>query len=256
MPDIPAASLVVDFGNAGNETSLEVTVQSGDLILFDRPCITMDVTSATICYLAKASVASNWDHVGVVVENESSELYLLEANVNGVTCRPLIDRLRRSRSQKIAIRKLYSSNDKILNEVRENLWVFAQYSSNKRYNSSPKEMSFATLKSYANHGTNNQFYKRSETNYKISSIKSEMETLDESTVIFNLLKFRLSQLEKDLMATEKQLCISDNDDGSKHNEKYFCSQLVASIYSTNDIIHTTALRNRYFTHHSCTLLDC
>eukprot|EP00166_Cyanidium_caldarium_P004658 ctg_5047.g594 len=61
---------------------------------------------AAICGVSKALSNSRWDHVGVVVRKDDGNLYLLEANLSGVTLRPLEERLRRSRSNEIALRRL------------------------------------------------------------------------------------------------------------------------------------------------------
>eukprot|EP00898_Chlorokybus_atmophyticus_P005296 jgi/Chlat1/5768/Chrsp387S00874 len=82
-------------------------LDSGDIVLFSRACLRMSVYGALICAASKAFSNSEWDHVGVVVAGPGpGELRLLEANLNGVTSYPLSDRLARTRSNAVAIRRL------------------------------------------------------------------------------------------------------------------------------------------------------
>jgi solute carrier family 25 phosphate transporter 23/24/25/41 len=81
-------------------------LDAGDIVLFNRRCLAMAPLGALICAVAKAMSNSRWDHVGVVVRKEDGSLHLLEANLSGVTLRPLDERIRRSRSNEIAFRRL------------------------------------------------------------------------------------------------------------------------------------------------------
>ncbi len=86
-----------------------VVVDAGDLILFSRQCTTMDMISCMICLAAKIGTGklNGYDHIGIVVRNmDTNELEILEANVSGVTLRNLKDRLDRTRSNIIGIRKI------------------------------------------------------------------------------------------------------------------------------------------------------
>ena len=91
------------------------SIEAGDLILFSRSCTSMDVISGCICIAAKIGSLSEWDHVGIVVENPEGELCVLEANMSGVSCHRLEDRLRRTRS-KIAVRSLSGPKTKEFKE--------------------------------------------------------------------------------------------------------------------------------------------
>jgi len=81
-------------------------LDSGDLVLFNRRCLSMSPYGALICGLSKFFSKSRWDHVGLIVRKEDGNLYLLEANLSGVKLRPLEERLKRSHSHEIAIRRL------------------------------------------------------------------------------------------------------------------------------------------------------
>lgn len=103
-------------------------LDSGDILLFDRKCLAMmNPLSTSICGMAK--LASRFDHVAIVLKLDSTvdedsairkaisersprDLYVLEANLNGITIRSLEKRISRSSSNAIAVRKL-------LNVVRD-----------------------------------------------------------------------------------------------------------------------------------------
>ena len=95
--------------SSSSEFNLDIPIDSGDIILFARPCIGMDPLSAFICFGAKTIGATKYDHIGLVVKDpqeKSQEYFLLEANAKGITLYPLEDRLKRTKAKKVAIRKL------------------------------------------------------------------------------------------------------------------------------------------------------
>lgn len=99
-------------------------LDSGDIVLFNRRCLSMPPAGAALCALAKFSHNSRWDHVGVVVRDPASgELLFLEADFGGVKLRSLAERVRRSRSNEIAVRRLSLVRT---DAMRETLHAFAQ----------------------------------------------------------------------------------------------------------------------------------
>eukprot|EP01040_Poterioochromonas_malhamensis_P021264 gene21264-25615_t len=108
--------------------SVELDIECGDIVLFSRNCYRMPPLPAAICVSAKMSSWTVWDHVGIVVEHpDSHELLLLEANVQGITIYPLIDRLRRTSSTAVAVRKLHRLEDTGKNiDFPRALWDTAQ----------------------------------------------------------------------------------------------------------------------------------
>lgn len=98
---------------------MKIDIECGDIILFSRPCLNMNFIPAAICIAAKQSACTSFDHIGIVVEAPSNnnnvdkndatgrgDLYLLEANMRGVTCRLLKDVLERTSSVHYSIRYL------------------------------------------------------------------------------------------------------------------------------------------------------
>ncbi|CAN0249236.1 unnamed protein product [Scytosiphon promiscuus] len=82
-------------------------LDTGDLILFDRPCLKMGgFFGAAICAAAKLMSGSPFDHIGVVVKDENGLNTMVEASFSGVAVRPLSERVRRSSASQICVRRL------------------------------------------------------------------------------------------------------------------------------------------------------
>jgi hypothetical protein len=123
-----------------------VRVDPGDIILFSRQCSSMDMLSASICLGAKLGTLSSWDHVGIVTRNHDGQLEIVEANLGGITRRPLEQRLLRTRANKVAIRKISGPKPEGFDGKLD--LVIERYL-NKNYNSSFFDMSRAWFHSYS-----------------------------------------------------------------------------------------------------------
>jgi hypothetical protein len=138
-------------------TYLNLDIQCGDIVLFSRPCHQMDIVSAFVCFGAKVFGWTEWDHLGLVIENPATnELCLLEANRGGITIHPLLERIKRTKSTKLAVRKLIVQNgsapatkEKVQREFRDRLWGLSQQYLDKKYNGSLFQMTDALYKSYS-----------------------------------------------------------------------------------------------------------
>ncbi|KAL7996105.1 putative mitochondrial carrier domain protein [Plasmopara halstedii] len=93
----------------------DLKVDTGDVILFNRSCVSMGPYGGAICVCAKFFGQTQWDHNGVVVrapwlapdaKSPEDELFLLEAALTGVKLRPLVARVVLSRGYDVAVRKL------------------------------------------------------------------------------------------------------------------------------------------------------
>eukprot|EP00903_Cladosiphon_okamuranus_P018581 g17104.t1 len=83
------------------------SLDTGDLVLFDRPCLKMGgFFGAAVCAAAKVMSGSPFDHVGVVVKDENGLNTMVEASFSGVAVRPLCERVRRSSASQICVRRL------------------------------------------------------------------------------------------------------------------------------------------------------
>ncbi|CAM9350083.1 unnamed protein product, partial [Ectocarpus sp. 4 AP-2014] len=82
-------------------------LDTGDLVLFDRPCLKMGgFFGAAICAAAKVVGGVPFDHIGVVVKDEKGLNVMVEASFSGVAVRPLCERVRRSSASQICVRRL------------------------------------------------------------------------------------------------------------------------------------------------------
>jgi len=113
------------------EVQLPKSVDSGDIVLFNRRCTSMPPYGAAICIVAKFFSNSKWDHVGIVVRDpDSKQLFFLEADLGGVKLRKLSDRVTKSNSHDIAVRRLSAMRT---DEFRRQLWNFAQQMTGRPY---------------------------------------------------------------------------------------------------------------------------
>ncbi|CAN0560653.1 unnamed protein product, partial [Ectocarpus sp. 12 AP-2014] len=92
-------------------------LDTGDLVLFDRPCLKMGgFFGAAICAAAKVVGGVPFDHIGVVVKDEKGLNVMVEASFSGVAVRPLYERVRRSSATQICVRRLQAHRTE---EMRE-----------------------------------------------------------------------------------------------------------------------------------------
>jgi len=97
--------------SASTTSALEALLphlDTGDLVLFNRRCGTMGPVGAAVCLAAK--LYGRYDHLGVVVREDEAEggrLMLIDAGFNGVQYVDLKERVRRSKSHDIAVRRLH-----------------------------------------------------------------------------------------------------------------------------------------------------
>ncbi|KAA8495512.1 Uracil catabolism protein 4 [Porphyridium purpureum] len=86
---------------------LPAGLDSGDVVLFNRSCRKMKIYAMLVCAAAKMVSNSRWDHVGMVVKHpDTGELLFLEADFGGVKLRSLAERVARSKSNEVAVRRL------------------------------------------------------------------------------------------------------------------------------------------------------
>ena len=106
-------------------------LDSGDVVLFNRRCSSMSIAGAALCYVSKIFSNSQWDHVGVVIRHPSTgELLFLEADFGGVKLRSLAKRVKKSKSNQIAIRRLSIVRT---SSMREKFFAFASDMKGKGY---------------------------------------------------------------------------------------------------------------------------
>lgn len=190
-------------------------IEAGDIILFSRQCLMMPTIPAGICMAAKLTSFSPYDHVGIVVErveNNEKKLFILEANMGGVTCLPLIDRLKLSKkSNLISVRKLINAH--VVNpDYKNQLSLFVDSVINSGYNTSFESMTKALFSSYLS-------LKRSD------SRQINFGNGDDH--------FLLPARER----SPTEMNFSDIDKKTDIAEQYYCSQLVATALVSLGMLH-------------------
>ncbi|GAB5036577.1 mitochondrial carrier family [Nannochloropsis oceanica] len=106
-PEPPPVSKLPSSSSPSALEALLPHLETGDLVLFNRRCGAMGPVGAVVCQAAK--LYGRYDHLGVVVreEKEGGRLMLLDAGFNGVQYVDLKERMRRSKSYDIAVRRLH-----------------------------------------------------------------------------------------------------------------------------------------------------
>lgn len=263
---------VSDARRAARETQVlqllrDLHVDAGDVIIFDRACSSMNLYGGAICVCAKFFGNTQWDHNGVVVRdphydpastNESDDnsggLYLIEASLTGVKMRPLVERIMRSKSFEVAVRKLqvHRSDDFVTRA-----WEFAQSVLNSPYEDRPQMMFNAGVKVPTR-------IERERLFDLVVTKKKELANLDSD------LKHRLHmpEFERNALLKERELVythyhalveqLSQKERSIFENEriaqphaksKMFCSQLVAGLYQHLGLLLPYPSANSYLPKH-------
>jgi len=218
----------------------EIIISAGDIVLFDRPCFQMPPLASCICIAAKVSALNQYDHIGLVVEctehdNEKykyGQLYLLEANIGGVTMYPLQERISKSKAKQIAFRKLKEKgNDNINIDTRMQLWRIAKNAVGSKYNSSTIDMTIALLTSYTSHGINSKLNRLKEIDDIIELLESGKYI---NPYLEKLVHLRKEQLQNERISIPKVLT-NNQQQTNKQMSKYFCSSLVSEVLTSSDI---------------------
>jgi hypothetical protein len=89
-------------------------LRTGDLLLFQRGMPEKFSARSVLSFLTRGAAQSPWDHVAVVVRDrdpKNNVPYVLEAGVNGVSFRAFDERVLKSQSSVIAMRRLNAQPD-------------------------------------------------------------------------------------------------------------------------------------------------
>lgn len=264
-----AESAAVDAVGAKREAQVlqllrDLHVDAGDVVVFDRACSSMSLYGAAICVCAKFFGNTQWDHNGVVIRDpkydpasdadNSGGFYLMEASLTGVKMRPLVERLMRSKSFEVAVRKLqvHRSDDFVARA-----WEFAQSVLNSPYEDRPQMMFNAGVKVPTR-------IERERLFDLVVTKKKELANLDSD------LKHRLNmpEFERKALLKERELVythyhalveqLSQKERSMFENEriaqpqaktKMFCSQLVAGLYQHLGLLLPYPSANSYLPKH-------
>ena len=160
--------------------------------------------------------------------------------MGGVTLRPLRERIQKSKSFAIAVRKLVTINSNERENLNKLLWRLAERRTSMQYNTSGSDMILGMLESYVSHSKSN-FRSKIYHNHLLQSIDMLRVTLENhllpsSTLLKVLIKHRLKQLDDELLSLESKLTSNPPSDNSNILGKYFCSQLVAELLVESSVL--------------------
>lgn len=224
-------------------------LDSGDIVLFNRRCTSMAPAGAVLCIVAKIFSNSKWDHVGVVIRHPSTgELLFLEADFGGVKLRSLEERVRRSKSNEIAIRKLSVVRS---SSMRESFYGFALEMRGRPYEIGAGPVMVRVADPLAKKERERLAALLIDKRAQIDEINTELETAALTNFQKSLLLSERARVEKDWqkinIRLQKELevdsLVESNENGSSTRRasdlsRVFCSELVAAAYQRVGLLET------------------
>jgi hypothetical protein len=94
------------FSAGSTEDTINETLQTGDLVFFNRPCVGMRPCGSALCAATKYVSNSSFDHVGMIYVRRDFKPMLVEKTFSGIKVRPWDERLSRSRAGEVIIHPL------------------------------------------------------------------------------------------------------------------------------------------------------
>jgi uncharacterized protein YycO len=226
-------------------------LNTGDLILFSRPCLAMSPLGAAICACAKMVSQSHWDHVGVVIRAPDGQLLLLEAAFSGIHAYPLQERLRKSKSYHVAVRKLVVPSGKTQQELDKIALQFASDISGRPYESSFFTLVNTVLNPLAKSQRHRVHRLLQESKERIEQVRIELKQRQLTPFQKEALKNEQQRLEKQIRVLTRKL---DNLrrpilESSEDLSELFCSELVAALYQKMGVLAHFPPPNEYMPVH-------
>lgn len=231
----------------------DLRVDTGDVVVFDRRCAGMNLYGASICACAKFFGQTQWDHNGVVIRAADGELMLLEAALTGVKMRPLVERILRSNSHDIAVRKLQVPRTP---EFQAQALQFALQILDSPYEDRPQRFFNAGVKVPTRLARERLFDAVVDKKKALAKLDTDLEHRDKMS------EFERNALvsERERVATQyhalvgelstKERSMFENEVIAKPNEgKMFCSQLVAGLYQHLGLLLPYPSANSYLPKH-------
>lgn len=205
-------------------------IDTGDIVLFNRPCSQMSFFGALICFSTKMLAQSSWDHIGVVLKDESGDLFLLEAGIKGVVVHPLIERLKRSKSKDIALRKLLVDRSP---DLQMEAWNFGVKVKDTPYEQNIWTLLKSGLKPFIKFKRHRLYAMLKR--YEREILEIEGELIDEGNQLTHF-QTKTLELERERKIMQKNMLLQTLDSSPSFFEnetdlsKFFCSELVAALY--------------------------
>jgi CRP-like cAMP-binding protein len=227
-------------------------LDSGDVVLFNRRCMSMSPQGAALCAVAKLLSNSRWDHVGVVVRHPTSkELLFLEADFGGVKLRSLSERVRRSKSNEIAVRKLSVVRT---DAMRAKLYAFASRMLGRPYEIGTADFLMARVADpYSKSDRDRRHALLVEKRAAVHEIDRELRSVALTPTSRRVLSVERARVVK-LIADLESALIQELGAPSSANQlatskddlsRVFCSELVAAAYQDIGLLDSYPLAAGY-----------
>ncbi|KAF0696241.1 Aste57867_12999 [Aphanomyces stellatus] len=232
----------------------QMQLDTGDVVLFDRKCSAMSLYGGLICYSAKAWGGTRWDHNGVVVKTDDGKLMFLEAAMTGVKLRPLIDRIRYSKSYEVRIQKVEVNRTP---EFRQRAAEFVQrvIAQDIPYEDRVQVLINAGADFVPSRVAREQLFndivdlkRRMKTIQDDMTHRTKMSPFEQNSLRTELqhLREQHDALVEQLDATERS--VFENKASKADATRYFCSQLVAALYQHVGLLLPYPAANSYRPH--------
>lgn len=246
----------------------DLHVDTGDVVVFDRACTSMNLYGGTICVCAKLFGQTQWDHNGVVIRDRSQSetsaeaLYLLEATLTGVKMRPLVERLLRSKSNEVAVRQLQVARP---SDFHDRAFAFANEVLDSPYEDRPRRMLNAGMMAPRRLERERLFdtliaskkelarleidleHRRNMPDFERKALMKERDRVHDQ---YHTLVQQLSQTERSMFENELVPdAAAELQTEAKKTHKMFCSQLAANLYQHLGLLLPYPSANSYLPKH-------
>ena len=94
------------FFAGSTDDTISETLQTGDVVFFNRPCLSMRPCGSALCASTKSISNSAFDHVGMIYVRKDFKPMLIENTFSGIKIRPWDERLSRSQAGEIIVHPL------------------------------------------------------------------------------------------------------------------------------------------------------
>ena len=94
------------FSAGSTEDTINEALQTGDIVFFNRPCLSMRPCGSALCTATKSITNSTFDHVGMIFLRKDFKPMLIEKTFSGIKMRPWDERLSRSMAVEVIIHPL------------------------------------------------------------------------------------------------------------------------------------------------------
>lgn len=203
--------------------------------------MSMPPAGAVLCVVSKLFSNSAWDHVGVVIRHPATgELLFLEADFGGVKLRSLSERVRRSKSNEIAIRKLSVVRS---SSMREKFYAFAQEMLGRPYEIGAGPVMVRVADPLAKKERERLHALLIDKRAQVDEINKELETAALTTFQRRILESERSRVqdyqERIQVRLRKELEVSSpieqledhpSEPETSDLSRVFCSELIAAAY--------------------------